>query len=139
MSSARLYNAELLGLAASLAQVPLDDGLGARGTARSPTCGSVVEIGLVVDDDGLIARVGVKAQACAVGQAAAAIFAAAAVGSGADRIAATIADVESWLAGGALPDWPGMSAIAAARDYPARHAAMLLPWRAALAALERHG
>jgi len=42
----------------------------------------------------------------------------------------------AWLGGaGQMPDWPGLAAIAAARDYPARHGAILLPWRAALDAL----
>ncbi|WP_260921839.1 hypothetical protein [Novosphingobium sp. 9] len=38
------------------------------------------------------------------------------------------------LAGGegALPEWPGLDAIAAARDYPARHGAVMLVWDAAL-------
>jgi hypothetical protein len=30
-----------------------------------------------------------------------------------------------------LPDWPGLTAIAAARDYPARHGAIMLAWQAA--------
>jgi len=34
-----------------------------------------------------------------------------------------------------LPDWPGLDAIEAARAFPGRHGAMLLPWQAALAAL----
>jgi hypothetical protein len=34
-----------------------------------------------------------------------------------------------------LPDWPGVEAIAAARDYPARHGAIMLPWTAARDAL----
>jgi NifU-like protein involved in Fe-S cluster formation len=46
------------------------------------------------------------------------------------------AALTSWLAGtGELPDWPGLSAIAPARDYPARHGAIMLPWTAAREAL----
>jgi hypothetical protein len=33
---------------------------------------------------------------------------------------------------GSLPDWPGLATIAAARDYPGRHGALMLPWTAAL-------
>ncbi len=139
MSSAKLYNAELLGLATSLAAYPLTDEFVVRGAARSPTCGSVVEVGVVRDELGCIVRLGVKAQACAVGQAAAAIFADAASGKRANELEAALPDIEAWLAGGDLPSWPGFTAIAAARDYPARHGAILLAWRAALAALQARG
>jgi hypothetical protein len=44
--------------------------------------------------------------------------------------------VADWLGGeGPMPDWPGLSRIAAARDYPARHGAVMLPWNAALQVL----
>ena len=77
-----------------------------------------------------------RVRACAVGQASAAIFARAA----ADR---TLEDIETahealtaWLAGAeAMPDWPGLAAIAPARAYPARHGAIMLPWTAARDAL----
>lgn len=139
MNSAKLYNAELLGLATALADFPLGEGLDLRGTARSPACGSVIEVGLKLDDRGAIARVGIKAQACAVGQAAASIFAAAAKGGQTTDLDQALSAVRDWLAGGALPAWPGIEAIAAARDYPARHGAILLPWRAALVALAARG
>ncbi len=139
MSSAKLYNAELLGLATSLAAYPLDESQLQRGTARSPTCGSVVEVGLLLDEGGAISRLGVKTQACAVGQAAAAIFAAQAAGKSELEVTAAVDAIEVWLAAGSLPDWPGFAALAAARDYPARHGAILLPWRAALVAFAARG
>ena len=53
-----------------------------------------------------------------------------------DAAQATLAALEGWLtASGPQPDWPGLDAIAPARDFPGRHGAMLLPWRAALEAL----
>ncbi len=139
MSSAKLYNAELLGLATSLAAYPLDENQLQRGSARSPTCGSMVEVGLSLDERGAISRLGVKAQACAVGQAAAAIFATQAAGKSEPDVTAAVGAIEVWLAGGPLPGWPGFSAILAARDYPARHGAILLPWRAALVAFAARG
>ena len=78
----------------------------------------------------------VAVRACAVGQAAAAIFARAAPGRGGDEIGATHAALLEWLAGtGPLPDWPGLAAIAPAREFPARHGAIMLPWTAARDAL----
>ena len=139
MSSAALYNAEVLGLATSLADYPLSADLALRGSARAPTCGSTIELGLAVDVAGKITGAGLRAQACAVGQAAAAIFASAAPGKDRHEIESSVSGIEQWLAGGAVPNWPGFAASAAARDHPARHGAILLAWRAALVALPTPG
>ncbi|MFM2302072.1 MAG: hypothetical protein RLZZ84_1808 [Pseudomonadota bacterium] len=134
--AAALYSPDVLALAAGLAAIPLDDALPYRGSARSPACGSTLDLGLALDPAGRIARVGVRAHACAVGQAAAGVFAHGAHGRCAADMAAMLAAFEAWLAGAAAqPEWPRLAAIAAARDYPGRHGAMLLPWRAALDAL----
>jgi len=135
-SAAKLYTPEVLALATALAQHPFDPALPFTGHARSPSCGSTLAISLGLDEAGRIDALGLRPQACAIGQASAAIFAGAAPGRTRAEIAAAAAAVESWLAGeGALPDWPGLAAIATARDYPARHGAILLPWKAALDAL----
>lgn len=138
-STARLYTPEVLALATSLARFPLDEGLTMRGSARSPTCGSAVELGLALDGQGGIERCGLRAHACAIGQAAAAIFADGATGMDRSRLAASLTEIETWLAGGDLPGWPGIAAIASAYDYPARHGAILLAWRAALVAFDGRG
>jgi NifU-like protein involved in Fe-S cluster formation len=134
-SSAALYTPQVLALATSLARFPLDEALPLRGAARSPTCGSSIELGLSCDSSGAIAQLGLRAHACAIGQAAAAVFAEAAAGHDAATIKSGEAEIANWLEGGDLPDWPNFSAIAAARAYPARHGAILLPWKASLAAL----
>lgn len=133
-SAATLYTPEVLALATALADYPLGDDLLLRGSARSQSCGSVLEIGLSLDD-GRIARLGLRSHACAIGQAAAAIFAGGAHGLSQSEIAAAERQVATWLAGGPLPAWPGLAAIEAAAAYPGRHGAVLLPWRAALSAL----
>ena len=135
MSSAALYNAEVLALATSLAEFPLTADLPLHGSARAPTCGSTITLGLACDKAGHIVRIGLRTQACAIGQAAAAIFAAGVHGKDRRDLEAALSDLEQWLAGGELSDWTGIAAIAAARDYPARHGAILLTWRAALVAL----
>ena len=139
MNSAVLYNPHVLGLATSLAAYPLSADLPLRGSARAVTCGSLIELGLDCDSSGQITRIGLRAQACAIGQAAAAIFAAAALGKDDADLIAALAQIEQWLTGGAEPAWPGIAAIAPARDYPARHGAILLAWRAALVALAAPG
>ena len=46
--------------------------------------------------------------------------------------------IAAWFRGSdsAPPDWPGFELLAPARDYPARHGAILLPFDAAIQALE---
>lgn len=136
MSTAKLYNPEVLALAASLAAWPYDPAMASSGSARSASCGSVLALSLDADEAGRIARIGLRAQACAVGQASAAIFAKGALGASRDDIALAADAIAAWLAGKEeLPDWPGLGAIAAAAAFPGRHGAIMLPWRAALDAL----
>lgn len=80
---------------------------------------------------------GLKVHACAIGQAAAALFAVSAQGKTRNEIAAAEGELSAWLIddSAAVPAWPGLETIAAARAYPARHGAILLSWKAALAAL----
>lgn len=132
-----LYTPEVLGLATGLASYPFDSSLPLHGSARAPLCGSMIEIGLELDQAGRIARLGLKSHACAIGQASAALFARSAETKNRDELEMTLAALERWLSdsGAPEPDWPGLGSIAAARAYPARHGAILLPWKAALAAL----
>ena len=133
---AALYSPDILALAVELAAFPLNDALQRRGEARSRVCGSRVVIGLTSGAGGAIADAGARVSACAIGQAAAALFLRGSTGQDAAGIAAALGEIEAWLAGGeAMPAWPGLPRIAPARAYPARHAAILLPWKAALAAL----
>jgi len=130
-----LYTPEVLMLATGLIHYRWDDGLALQGSARSASCGSTIRVGIDLDADGRIVRIGLAAQACAIGQAAGAIMAGAAIGRGEAEFVQAEAAMLRWLAGeGDLPDWPGLGAIAPARDFPGRHGAILLGWRAVLQA-----
>lgn len=132
----RLYTPELLGLATSLADWPLDEAAPLIGEARSRTCGSSLRMSLAIGSDGRIEAIGMRVAACAVGQAAAAIFAGSARGKCHAGIAESLTAIERWLGEGkARPDWPGIAALSSARDFPSRHGAILLPWKAACDAL----
>ena len=132
----KLYSPAVLALATELAGFPLEESLDLRGEARSRTCGSELVIGLALAPDGMIDRVGMQVRACAVGQASAALLARAARGRGAAQIAATAEALAQWLAGeGEMPDWPDLALLAPAKQHPARHGALLLPWKAASKAL----
>ncbi len=131
-----LYTPDILIAATGLSAWPWNDALPLKGEARSRTCGSTMMIGLALDDAGRIAQLGIRPHACAIGQAAAYVFANHAVGRIAHEIVAARAAFDDWLAGEAnLPDWPGLSLVAAARAHPSRHGAIVLAWDAALSAL----
>jgi NifU-like protein involved in Fe-S cluster formation len=132
----KLYTPELLALAVALADYPANPALPLHGDARSKSCGSTLAADISVDSEGRIERLGMRVRACAVGQASAAIFARAAPGRSLEQVAAMHAALTAWLSGtGDLPEWPGIEAIAPARDFPARHGAIMLPWTAARDAL----
>lgn len=131
-----LYTPEMLALATGLAAYPLDGHFTHTATARSRTCGSVIELGLECDDTGCITRVGMRLAACAIGQASAAIMAAAILGRSADDMTAAHQQISKWLEGSApLPSWPGFEVISAALPHKGRHGALILPWTAAREAL----
>lgn len=135
-SATALYTPRVLSLATSLAKWPWDETLPWHAQERSPTCGSTLAIALGLTANGEIENVAMRVHACAIGQASAAIFAAAAHGLDRAALIASEQALRDWLEDGApIPDWPHLSAIASARDFPARRGAILLAWRAALAAL----
>ena len=134
-ASARLYSPQILSLAVRLADYPLDDRQPLLGEANSRTCGSKVACSLTLNS-GRIAEVGLRVSACAVGQAAAAIFASHARGFTESDLAKAEGQLGAWLGlGGSVPDWPEIELLEPALPFPARHSAILLPWNAALRAL----
>ncbi|MGB3737770.1 MAG: iron-sulfur cluster assembly scaffold protein [Pontixanthobacter sp.] len=136
--TSRLYTSDILGLALTLAQYPMAGRWSRTGQARSRSCGSIVEAGFDVGSHDVVQRVGIGATACAIGQAAAAIFATHAAGRTSGNIAMFHRDIDAWLRNdGPMPQWPDIAMLAPARAYAARHDAILLPWRAADAALSK--
>ncbi len=132
----KLYSPALLGLATALSAFPLTDDLPMIAEARSRSCGSVIALGLALDDSGRIVRIGMQVSACAIGQASAALLAQAVSGRTPAQLRHAAEGLTAWLTGEAdLPDWPGIDALAPARDHPGRHGALLLPWTAACEAL----
>ena len=134
--AARLYTPEILAKAMELTAYPWDDGLQVQAAARSRSCGSAIEIGLALDSAGHVSGIGIKPHACAIGQAAAALFAKSAIGQSPAALQQARQTIAHWLQeGGEQPDWPGIALLEPARSFPARHPAILLAWDAALNAL----
>ncbi len=132
---AALYTTDILRLASSLSA---DDHLvGPDGTAecRSPICGSRINAEVNIKS-GEISQLSIRASACAMGQASAAIVRKNAI----DISRAALCDIREQMSqflkgDGELPlIWSELSYLAPAKDYPARHAAILLPFDAVLLA-----
>lgn len=136
MNAEKLYTPAMLSAAVSLANYPPITDVSARGEARSSACGSTLTVDVAIAPSGQIEAIGMKVSACAVGQASAAIFARNAKGCDLAELERAFAGMEIWLRGdGPEPEWPEIELIAPARAYPARHGAVLLPWKATIAAL----
>ena len=133
-----LYTREILRLAASLGEpLPLDrvDGAAER---RSATCGSRIAIEVMVEN-GKVAALSQRVEACAFGQAATALMLAGAPSRSAADVRTALAAISLWLRDDddtVAEPWPGIAALAPARSRIGRHGAILLPFAALLAAID---
>lgn len=135
-SAAKLYTPPILSLAVELHHYPLTDACDLRAEARSRSCGSVLEAGFALAPDGTVVNVGLRATACAIGQASAVIFAQGVTGLDSAAIVQAHDAIARWLEGtGEPPSWSGLAQLENARAFPARHGAILLGWQAAKLAL----
>jgi NifU-like protein involved in Fe-S cluster formation len=134
-----LYNRNILRLGASIPHQGRLDAPDATAEKSSPVCGSRVAIDVVLDGEGRIAALGQQVNACALGQASAALFGAHALGTTAADIAAARDSLAAYLKGEREDpgSWPGLAQLGAARPFAARHPSILLPFEAAAEAAER--
>jgi len=128
-----LYTRDILRLAASIPHQRRLERPQASVEKTSPVCGSRVIVDLDLDGEGRVAALGQEVRACALGQASAALMGAHAIGRSAAELAEARDALAAFLAGASDDPgtWPGLAALAAARPYGARHAAILLPFAAA--------
>ena len=139
--NAPLYTTEILRLAASLPAARELERVDASAEQRSPTCGSTVRVSVQFDEGGRVAALSQEVHACAFGQASASLLAASASGRSAGDVAEAVEELESWLSGARdhPGSWPGLATLAPARSRRSRHGAILLPFRALLAAMIGRG
>lgn len=132
------YTREILRLAASIPYLEPFEELEGATEVRSKTCGSRMRMAVELDWANRVVRLRQAVEACAYGQATAALMGGHAMGRSAAEVSAALAELESWLAGrGEVPTaWPGLEALAPALPRKGRHGAILLPFRTLLAAIE---
>jgi NifU-like protein involved in Fe-S cluster formation len=133
-----LYTTEILRLAASLQEPHALEHEDGRAELRSPTCGSKISLAVQLDSNRRVQRLSMEVQACAFGQASAALVERHSRGRTHDEVSEAMVALSRWLSDERenAPGWPGIVALEPARPRKARHGAILLPFRALLAAME---
>ncbi|MET0270580.1 MAG: iron-sulfur cluster assembly scaffold protein [Sphingomonas sp.] len=137
--SAALYNQTILRLATEIPHHTRLAEPAATVERRSPVCGSRVTVDVALDDAGRVAARGQVVRACALGQAAAALMGAHAIGRDAGELASARDALAAFL-DGAQDDpgtWPGLEIFAPARPHKARHASIRLAFEAVAEAAAR--
>lgn len=128
-----LYSRRLLALAADIPHLGRLDAPQGSASFRSPQCGSTVTADVVLAD-GRVVGFAQEVRACALGQASAAVLGGAVLGRTPAELAAGRDALRAMLTEGApAPDEPfaAAEALTPARDFPNRHASILLAWEAA--------
>lgn len=133
----KLYSGRILALAAEIPHVGRLEAPQASVRKRSPLCGSTVTVDLDLAE-GRVSRFAQDVKACALGQAAAAVVGAAALGRTPAELAAAAQGLAAMLAGGPVPAAPfaGFEALVPARVFRNRHASILLAIEAAAEAAQ---
>lgn len=129
----KLYSGQILQLAADIPHLGRLPAPQATVRKRSPLCGSMVTVDLVMQD-GRVAAFAQDVKACALGQAAASVLGAAVIGRTAAELAQARDALRAMLKdGAAAPPAPfdGFAVLTPARDYKNRHASILLAVEAA--------
>ena len=136
--NAPLYTTDILRLAASLSEPRELERADGCAEVRSPTCGSRVALDRPARRRRRVEVVSLQVHACAFGQASAALVERHARGRAHHEVAAALVDLSRWLDDDQAEHatWPGLQTLEPARRRKARHAAILLPFRALLAAIE---
>lgn len=134
-----LYPLDVLRLAASITRTERLAAPDGSAEKVSRVCGSSVIVDVALDPAGGLAALAVTPKACALGQASAAVLALHGLGAGRDAIEQARDALRAMLKEGAPPPtgrFGDLAKLEAARDYPARHASIMLAWNAALAAMD---
>lgn len=134
----QLYSRRILALTTAMPHAGRLDAPDGSAMRRSPHCGSSVTVDVALDGD-RIAGFGQEVRACALGQASASVLGKAVIGRSRTEIAKARDQLVAMLKqNGAPPSAPfaDLEALLPARDYPNRHASILLAWEATLEAMD---
>jgi NifU-like protein involved in Fe-S cluster formation len=131
-----LYSARILKLAANMPRAGRLAAPQASAERVSKLCGSRALVDIVLED-GRVADYAQEVEACALGQAVAAIVGAHVIGASVDELEAARDGLRAMLKEGAPPPqgrFAELAALEAVKAFPARHASTLVALEAACSA-----
>lgn len=133
----QLYSRRILALAADIPRLGRLDAPDGTAYRRSPQCGSSVTVDVVLQD-GRVAEFAQEVRACALGQASAAVLGDVVIGRAPEELRQARDGLRAMLAGDPPPPAPfdRLEVLVAARDFPNRHASILLAWEAVVEATD---
>ena len=124
----KLYSVRILELASSIPNIGRLENPTGSSKKRSPLCGSTVAADTIIAN-GAIEDFALDVKACALGQAAAAVVGANAIGATKDDLERVRKQLREMLkSGGPAPDAPfeELAVLEPAKDFENRHASILL-------------
>ncbi len=139
MDLSDLYSSRIIEIAGRLQAGNRLEFPDASARRASRICGSVVEIDLKLRD-GVVSDYGQEVNACALGQTAASIVAEHIVGSTPEELRMLRHQVEAMLKKNSPPPtgkWADIKYLEPVRDFPPRHASVMLVFNAVVEALDK--
>ena len=133
-----VYNARILELAAAVPAPGKLPNADASSTKHSKLCGSTVRVDVAMDGD-RVAEIAMEVKACALGQAAASVINAHAVGATRAEVTGARDALRAMLKDGGTPPsgrFADLAFLEPVKDYRARHASTLLAAEALAEAVE---
>ena len=135
-----LYSAKLLKLAANMPRAGRLDAPDGSAEKVAKLCGSRVIVDVTLDGEGRVADFAQDVQACALGQASAAVLGAHIHGASADEIENARLALHAMLKDGGSPPagrFGDLVMLEPVKAYPARHASTMLAFEAASEAVRQ--
>ncbi|WP_116600037.1 iron-sulfur cluster assembly scaffold protein [Primorskyibacter marinus] len=130
MALARLYQPRIRDYAARVRRDKRLENPDVTVTCRSPVCGSLITLDLVIHD-GTLAEIGWKGRACTLGMASLGIVTRAGIGQTESQIAEAGRRLSDLLKGenqDFSQAWAELSVFCAAREFPTRFGSIELPF-----------
>ncbi|SMO55103.1 iron-sulfur cluster assembly scaffold protein [Paracoccus laeviglucosivorans] len=134
----QLYSRRILALATDIPHLGKLENATGSAHRRSPQCGSSVTAHVRMEN-GRIADFAQEVRACALGQASAGVLGQQVIGRSRDEIARARDELAAMLkTDGPAPQAPfeALETLLPAREFPNRHASILLAWDATLGAID---
>lgn len=128
-----LYNKRILKLAANISHIGELEEYGAKSTKHSRLCGSQVTVYLKLGGDGRISDFAHQVKACALGQTSSSVMARHIIGSTPEELHDVAKTMCAMLHGnGSAPTgkWCDLKVLEPVRDFPNRHASVMLTFEA---------